>query len=570
MRQYIGARYVPQFYQGEHGMEWDGPDVPYDALVIVTYLNNTYTSKKSVPVNVDITNEEYWVMTGAYNAQVADLASRVVDVEAELANVDVFVTPQKYGAVGDGVTDDTAAVRAALAVGGLIVFPKGTYLISETLRPVSGSMLLGCGANNSIIKAADNFNNNIIEYTGTTSGITIENLGVVFGTSNDGNCIVLGDGIEDNSVGRGTFIHNIVLKNAPKSGLLVKNYYWTIVVDGVYAEKCGDAGIEVAGSDNLYSNINVFDCRYGLYVHGSNNKFVNIKTYVIGDHYHQVDPSHLYTAGVYVESCVRNDFTNVEAQDCLSYGFHVYQSSEISFKNCQCDANANINTFIAEYDVANALFEGCSNMSVEMSFDDRTGHRCQHPFKMKNCNGVIVKGTVTSANGLPILETNTMCEVATHVIELLEKRITRGDSVKSVTGITAENGSYSGNVYRPTTTDINTSNLKISLADADEETAVKIAAVVDLADWTYYRMRLYVNGTLKQDESQAAISEGQRYISRSYTLDAGSTDNYVMLAFQKIQDYTFKGISCLTNVDNLTDTSSDQLVDAMCYVADQK
>lgn len=35
-----------------------------------------------------------------------------------------------YGAVGDGLTNDTVAIQSALAVGGLIYFPTGTYLIS--------------------------------------------------------------------------------------------------------------------------------------------------------------------------------------------------------------------------------------------------------------------------------------------------------------------------------------------------------------------------------------------------------------------------------------------------------
>ena len=38
-----------------------------------------------------------------------------------------------YGAVGDGVSDDTAAIKAALAVGLPVKFPKGNYKITETI-----------------------------------------------------------------------------------------------------------------------------------------------------------------------------------------------------------------------------------------------------------------------------------------------------------------------------------------------------------------------------------------------------------------------------------------------------
>lgn len=41
-----------------------------------------------------------------------------------------------WGAVGDGVTDDTEAVRAAvesLGLGGTVLFPLGTYVLSDTV-----------------------------------------------------------------------------------------------------------------------------------------------------------------------------------------------------------------------------------------------------------------------------------------------------------------------------------------------------------------------------------------------------------------------------------------------------
>src|SRR6266550_228840 len=51
------------------------------------------------------------------------------------------VTPQMFGAKGDGVTDDTVAIKAAIAslpstgpfVGGTVFFPGGNYLVSSPL-----------------------------------------------------------------------------------------------------------------------------------------------------------------------------------------------------------------------------------------------------------------------------------------------------------------------------------------------------------------------------------------------------------------------------------------------------
>ena len=64
--QYIGSRYVPIFADP---VEWSSTKT-YEPLTIVTHEGNSYTSRQFVPVGIDITNENYWVITGNYNAQV--------------------------------------------------------------------------------------------------------------------------------------------------------------------------------------------------------------------------------------------------------------------------------------------------------------------------------------------------------------------------------------------------------------------------------------------------------------------------------------------------------------------
>lgn len=69
-RKYIGERYVPIFgRKGEESIQWDN-SAPYEPLTIVLYQGNSYTSRQYVPIGVDITNQEFWVITGNYNAQV--------------------------------------------------------------------------------------------------------------------------------------------------------------------------------------------------------------------------------------------------------------------------------------------------------------------------------------------------------------------------------------------------------------------------------------------------------------------------------------------------------------------
>lgn len=57
-----------------------------------------------------------------------------------------FVSVKDFGAVGDGITNDTVAIQKALDNGGsCITFPNGMYLISSTLTPSSNQQLIGLG-----------------------------------------------------------------------------------------------------------------------------------------------------------------------------------------------------------------------------------------------------------------------------------------------------------------------------------------------------------------------------------------------------------------------------------------
>lgn len=66
VRQYIGARYVPLFADPA---EWNNTQT-YEPLTIVIHQGNSYTSRQYVPIGIDINNNDYWALTGNYNAQV--------------------------------------------------------------------------------------------------------------------------------------------------------------------------------------------------------------------------------------------------------------------------------------------------------------------------------------------------------------------------------------------------------------------------------------------------------------------------------------------------------------------
>jgi len=66
-----------------------------------------------------------------------------------------LVSVKDFGAIGDGLTDDTLALQQALAAHYAVLIPEGTYLITNTLSLKAGQSLIGLGKA-SVIKANTN------------------------------------------------------------------------------------------------------------------------------------------------------------------------------------------------------------------------------------------------------------------------------------------------------------------------------------------------------------------------------------------------------------------------------
>ena len=86
MIQYIGARYVPIFYQNSldpTSSEWES-NVTYEPLTWVSLPNGyMYISKKEVPANVGTpaSNPDYWLEAGQYNAYIQSLHDQIDDMQ---------------------------------------------------------------------------------------------------------------------------------------------------------------------------------------------------------------------------------------------------------------------------------------------------------------------------------------------------------------------------------------------------------------------------------------------------------------------------------------------------------
>ena len=65
------------------------------------------------------------------------------------------VSVKDFGAVGDGIADDTAALQAAFNEVKAVYFPPGTYIISDTVNVTNATQVSGAGRGAAVIKRAD-------------------------------------------------------------------------------------------------------------------------------------------------------------------------------------------------------------------------------------------------------------------------------------------------------------------------------------------------------------------------------------------------------------------------------
>jgi hypothetical protein len=152
-----------------------------------------YLSNSGTPARLYV-NSDYSIRVMNKNGSV------VYSAPTQLLNK---VSVTDFGAVGDGVTDDTAAIQAAVNVGGEIIFPTGVYVIGSTVNIPSNVKMSGDGKT-SILKLANGANTHIFQNSNYVSGSN-ENI-KIDGLIIDGNVV--------NQTNNGAYNkHGIRLKN---------------------------------------------------------------------------------------------------------------------------------------------------------------------------------------------------------------------------------------------------------------------------------------------------------------------------------------------------------------------
>lgn len=307
VRQYIGARYVPLFADPA---EWDNTKT-YEPLTIVLHEGNSYTSRQYVPTGIDINNNEYWALTGNYNAQIEQsrhesqkalnylnafginseqtgtenlnklntasqnstnntnaltaLNAETTEKARHLNNItkinEYFITPQMFGAKGDGTTDDSQAFNNAINaivntynVDGLyytLFVPAGKYLIEHTITLHSFICIKSLGEVTFIINTQIGFlvKHINVHIDGKTTGQLFDGSnGYITIQPKDTTQIYNGTAISINDPTSPNFMRG---KTFNYLDIRKFNYAYDIVGNDIYLTS--------------FTNIAISDCNYGLH-----------------------------------------------------------------------------------------------------------------------------------------------------------------------------------------------------------------------------------------------------------------------------------------------------------------
>ena len=86
-RLYLGGRYIWKFADP---LEWN-KRTAYEYMTVVQHEAYSYVSKKAVPANIDITNEDFWMLIADPNAQMEELRQAFESAMREIEGVKEYV-----------------------------------------------------------------------------------------------------------------------------------------------------------------------------------------------------------------------------------------------------------------------------------------------------------------------------------------------------------------------------------------------------------------------------------------------------------------------------------------------
>lgn len=262
-----------------------------------------------------------------------------------------YVTPQMYGAKGDGVTDDTDAINACLEENDYVYIPNGTYLIDAGTSIVMHSNQVLELADDAVIKAT------IPDTTRYYYAITIRDLNNVIVRGGT----IVGDRDENSGStterGYGIYIYNsatvsvencelssfrgdcIVIESTVSNGADYENYVCRDVkIVGCEIHNATRHGITVMGVHGLtIKDTTIYDANGKAYSCAMDAE-VHYEWQAMSDFYLENVTSHDCTLGILFNDSDSGLISNVTIRNCNAHVLDFRFPGEVTIDNTTADA----------------------------------------------------------------------------------------------------------------------------------------------------------------------------------------------------------------------------------------
>lgn len=395
------------------------------------------------------------VAEGAWRP-VGDIKLRAEMVSAQPGSSDIAglmmrYTPVAYGAVADGVTDDTAAFTSAIAAapdGGTIDLQGLTYAVTDVtvtrpMRIINGTLKVLFGSTKGGIYAHDTNNvhvNNVVtivdyankaSYTASNvSGIHFENCTDISAV----NCTAIGSK-NDSYLATGSWgcpihayqcdsvtFYNCEVSHSDKEGCMTR-FCNDVIMNTIIARDCNYSGVGTSGGDRVMAT-NIYSYRSGLSnLSFNSNNFTLSNLYSEGNKkYNGLALGHAHEAEQYSFS---GTLTGITVIDSAETGIYVSKCNNISIsgaviQGCGTVSPGNgINIIGSTNDFANVNLSGVNintvngngiqvqtPNNVNINISASTFRACSASALKINANGyTLINGVMFRGNGNDVYAT---------------------------------------------------------------------------------------------------------------------------------------------------------------------
>ena len=423
--------------------------------------------------HIDLVNETLKEFSDEYfeNLDVQDYVDTKVDEMTTdgsfgrlLADYIVPVYPENYGAVGDGVTDDTEAFLDLFSESKYVILSNNkTYLITDILPLKSGTTI---DLNNSTIKCTNQY---LFRNFTSTDGFQ--------GYAGNGDITIRNGKIEGGCA-----------QLAHASNIVIENVYWYHTTHDHYVELCSCENVHIM--NNKFSGM--------LYFNNSSLEYINIDPCVYDSFPYFGDGSVSYDETPCKDIYISNNYITKESAP--------YNNM---LDGIGCHALVNDVPLHSNINIVGNTIKGSTNSGISMLMMtesracDNYLYSEQSGFRVGKGNRNVIVGNHYTSNNSLIAMVNfwapvTNISIYDNLIENFRTDIISGQKV--ITGTTHINGSTfiklqlhymgygSGTTY---TSDLNTNLFNVMEFDVGN---------ISGGSWVHHRIKPYVNRGFQANE----------------------------------------------------------------------